>query len=152
MSHSPSFQCRVFLIMAACLALAAVPSFAQDARGLAMPAAAARTGALVHTVEAGGPAAKAGIAVNDVIVAIDGIPMRSAWQIGEVLSRHRPGDAMVLAITRATDGASAEVTMILGTNPRKPSLAYMGLSCIGWVQIVPRGSESTDSPQVPFSI
>src|ERR1700748_1613820 len=42
-------------------------------------------GVLVQSVKEGGPAAKAGLKVGDVVTAVDGKAVDSAWNIGDLL-------------------------------------------------------------------
>jgi S1-C subfamily serine protease len=68
-------------------------------------------GALIGTVEDGGPAASAGLlptrwdqfgnlALGDLIVAIDGKPVRSVDDLLAALEQHEPGDQVKLSIVR----------------------------------------------------
>jgi membrane-associated protease RseP (regulator of RpoE activity) len=57
-------------------------------------------GVLVQSVKEGGPAAKAGLRVGDVVVSIDGSPVESAWTIGDLLDDKKAGDTVRLEIVR----------------------------------------------------
>jgi putative serine protease PepD len=87
-------------------------------------------GALVDTVTAGGPAAKAGIkggthtvtvqgqqfnAGGDVITALDGKAITSADELVQQVANYRPGDTVTLTVVRA--GKSMDVKVTLGTRP-----------------------------------
>jgi len=70
-------------------------------------------GALVKAVLAGDPAEAAGIEVDDIIVTIDGTPVRGTADLtcylGEYIS---PGDEVTLTIIR--DGVEIELTLEVG--------------------------------------
>jgi S1-C subfamily serine protease len=55
-------------------------------------------GAAATAVYAGGPGAKAGIQPGDVVVAIDGKPVRSSEDASKVLGALRPGDSVTLEL------------------------------------------------------
>ena len=109
-------------------------------------------GAMVGEVTADGPAAKAGIAPRDVITAVEGQSVRTLNQIAEAILRHKPGDTMKLTIARASDGATAEVTMTLGANPKNASVAYMGLTLVGVMWVIPEWERAPSQPQSPGGI
>ena len=63
-------------------------------------------GVYVGTVTAGGPAAKAGLKVGDVITAVDGKPTPTSDDLGTVLAGFKPGQTVTLKIVHqsgATD-------------------------------------------------
>jgi S1-C subfamily serine protease len=57
-------------------------------------------GALVNSVEAGGPAEKAGVKRGDVIVAIDGTPVSDSNTLRNHVAEHKPGTEMKLTVVR----------------------------------------------------
>lgn len=59
---------------------------------------------LITTVQDGSAAAKAGVLIGDVVVAIDGEPVASFEALTERVGRHAPGDTIKLDIERATPG------------------------------------------------
>jgi S1-C subfamily serine protease len=75
-----------------------------------------RTGALVIAVEAGGPAAKAGINVGDSIDAFEGRTVSGAAALATALASRRPGQTVTVRITRP-DRTSATVALTLGELP-----------------------------------
>jgi S1-C subfamily serine protease len=90
-------------------------------------------GLLVERVEAGSPAAKAGIeggdtsAVvsgtnytlgGDVIVAVDGKRTTSLGELRDALARHKPGDEVEIKLYRGNDEKT--VTVKLGRQPSSP--------------------------------
>jgi putative serine protease PepD len=73
-------------------------------------------GAVVGSVEAGGPAAAAGIRGGDQILAIDGKETPDASAVAEALATQTPGKRVTLRI-RHQDGGTADVTVTLGELP-----------------------------------
>ena len=61
------------------------------------------TGARVKQVLPGSPAAKAGLEPTDVIVAVDGRPVRTTADLRKLISRHKPGETVRLSV-RAPKG------------------------------------------------
>jgi len=78
-------------------------------------------GVTVHEVDAGGPAARAGIlgagtvAGGDVIVSVDGHPVRSMADVDDVVARRRPGDGLAVELLR--DGRELTVQVELTERP-----------------------------------
>ncbi|MEP6972060.1 MAG: Do family serine endopeptidase, partial [Betaproteobacteria bacterium] len=69
-------------------------------------------GALVSSVEKGGPADKAGLQVGDVIRKIDGKVITSSGDLPAIISLASPGDKVNLEIWRK--GAASDITASLG--------------------------------------
>ena len=104
--------------------------FPQLARRLGLPVA---RGALVAKVEPGGPAKNAGIssgtskvtfegvpgvpANGDVILAIDGHPVTSSSDVGDLIVKRRPGDHVRIELLRGKSRRT--VTVTVGSRPRK---------------------------------
>lgn len=80
------------------------------AKALGMPKA---SGALINEVEAGGPAAKAGIEPGDVILMVDNSPIESAHELPRLIARHRPGAKVTLDVFSKGKGQRT-VTVTLG--------------------------------------
>jgi serine protease Do len=57
-------------------------------------------GALVVEVEPGGPAERAGIRPGDVIIAIDGTPVRQAEELPRQVARRPPGSRIAVTVLR----------------------------------------------------
>jgi putative serine protease PepD len=83
------------------------------------PSAAAEAGVpeglFVQTVVPGGPAAKAGLQVGDVITKINGQPATSTIQLQELMLTKNPGTTVQLEYSRG--GQSATATVTLGAEP-----------------------------------
>jgi serine protease Do len=75
----------------------------------------AQNGALVGQVVAGSPAASAGVQSGDAIVGIDGEPVRSTRDLAVILSRHKIGDQVAVALAGPAGRRTPRVT--LGTTP-----------------------------------
>jgi putative serine protease PepD len=84
--------------------------------GVTIADSPSRPGALVVTVQPGGPAAKAGIAAGDSIVKIDGIDISDAAALSSALAEHQPGDTITLSVI-GTDGNSRTASVTLGELP-----------------------------------
>lgn len=79
----------------------AVGSVESDAAAARLGLDPSVRGVVVSAVYDGQPAARAGIVVGDVIVAIDGSAVRSAADFEEVLAEHGPGDRLELELVDA---------------------------------------------------
>jgi len=69
------------------------------------------TGAKVMQVVVESPAEKAGLKVDDVVVAIDGRPVRTNTQLRSALQNSRPGKEVTLGVMR--DGQQLELKAVL---------------------------------------
>jgi S1-C subfamily serine protease len=102
----------------------------------------ANHGALVQTVEAGSPAAKAGLEAGtiqatmqgstdpvvlggDVITKIDGAAVTSSDQLSQLVSAHRPGDRVKLQIVRKK-GETRQTKDVTVTLTKRPSALQTG--------------------------
>jgi putative serine protease PepD len=70
-------------------------------------------GAELAQVEAGSPAAQAGLQVGDVIVAIDGTPIKAQGDLAVTVGTHEPGDTVSVEIVR--NGSTSTVDVTLGS-------------------------------------
>jgi putative serine protease PepD len=76
----------------------------------------ANVGVYIGTVTSGGPAAKAGLQVGDVITAVDGKATQSEDALGAALASRKPGQTVSLSITRQS-GSKKTVRVTLGQFP-----------------------------------
>ena len=72
-------------------------------------------GAAVVAIFADSPASKAGLREGDVVVAIDGRPVRSTAAISKALGAHKPGDSVVLDVV--DQSGPRRVTVTVGKRP-----------------------------------
>jgi S1-C subfamily serine protease len=70
-----------------------------------------RPGLVVVQVDPNGPAARAGVKVNDVITAVDGRPVTEAGALYEELAEEAPGSRCVLLIARGNQMVSVSVPL-----------------------------------------
>ena len=73
-------------------------------------------GVLLTSVDAGGPAARAGLVAGDVIVEVNGKSTQDAEALTGVLATLKPGDVARVAVIRA-DGSQQTVSVTLGQIP-----------------------------------
>ncbi len=74
-----------------------------------------RNGALVQSVSRPGPADKAGIKAGDVIIAVDGMPVKETRQLIDHVSAIAPGSKTELEVIR--DGKRQMISVVLGERP-----------------------------------
>lgn len=72
-------------------------------------------GVLISSVEANGPAARAGLKSGDVVLEYDGQPITGTAQLPRLVTRARPGTKASLVIWR--DRARREITVTIGETP-----------------------------------
>jgi len=77
-----------------------------------------RQGALVPQVEAGSAADKSGVQAGDVIVSLDGQPIRKSHDLPIKVARHQPGDKVVLEVFR--DGKRKTISVVVEEMPDEP--------------------------------
>jgi putative serine protease PepD len=68
-------------------------------------------GVRLSSVESDGPADKAGLEVDDVIIAIDDQPVSAPEELIVAIRTHRPGDKVTLTYERGGQRRTAEVTL-----------------------------------------
>lgn len=78
-------------------------------------------GAIVADLVAGGPSARSGLLVGDVVVAINGQSVKNSSELTRRVAQARPGDALRLDIIR--NGRRQQVTVRSGTRPSERELA-----------------------------
>lgn len=72
-------------------------------------------GVLVQDVTEGGPAAKAGVRVEDVVLAVNGIPVQDSGDLQELVAELNPGARAKLELYR--DGKPQAISVQLGEVP-----------------------------------
>jgi serine protease Do len=88
--------------------------------GISIEDLAEGPGAKVLEVTEGSPAAKAGIAKNDIITSVDGSSICDVATLQEKASDLKAGDAITLKLTR--DGKSKEVTVKIPKKVKKANI------------------------------
>src|SRR6266702_3411258 len=73
------------------------------------------TGIMIIDVVKDGPADKAGLMVNDLVVKIDDSPTNDLNKFREIVINHKPGDEVIVHFTR--DGKEAEFRLTIGERP-----------------------------------
>jgi PDZ domain-containing protein len=83
------------------------------------------TGALIADVAAGSPAAKAGLEPTDVIVAVNGAPVRTTSDLRRLMSRRSPGDTVRLTLRSAKQLRQVRVKTV--ADPQDSKRAILGV-------------------------
>jgi S1-C subfamily serine protease len=73
-------------------------------------------GPVIVLVQSGGPAAKAGLVVGDLVVSINGTPTPDSATLIEAVAGRHPGDVVTLKVQHQ-DGTTATVSVTLGQLP-----------------------------------
>jgi PDZ domain-containing protein len=79
---------------------------------------------VVESVTVGGPSDGV-LEPGDVVLAVDGTPVSSADEVRAAVTKHQPGEQVVLKIRRGSD--DSEVTVTAGASPDDPSRAVLGI-------------------------
>ncbi len=74
-------------------------------------------GLIVVSVETDGPAARAGLMLGDVLVALEGRPLQDPGDVQDVLAARRAGTAVTASLVRAGEPLQAAIT--LGERPSR---------------------------------
>jgi S1-C subfamily serine protease len=72
---------------------------------------------LVVSVDPGGPGDKAGVAVGDLVLSLDGKPVKDLRELLRILLSHRGGETLAAEVLRGTDKRA--VSLVLGTKPHR---------------------------------
>ena len=81
-------------------------------------------GALVNSVEKGGPADKAGIEASDVILKFDGKPVNSSGDLPRIVSATKPGSKAGTQVWRK--GMTKDLTVVVGETPDEKPASRQG--------------------------
>ena len=68
-------------------------------------------GVLIGNVQSGGAAELAGIKDKDIIISIDGVDVNSTAELQEQISKHRPGDKIIVVVKRDNKRKPFNVTL-----------------------------------------
>jgi serine protease Do len=91
------------------------------ARALDVPLGAAQVASFSADADGREPASDAGLRVDDVITAVDGVTLTDSRQLVSLVSNKRPGDEVRLTYNR--DGDERTATVRLGTRPSDEQMA-----------------------------
>jgi membrane-associated protease RseP (regulator of RpoE activity) len=86
--------------------------------------------AAVTDVVADGPADEAGLEVDDLIIAVDGLALESGDHLSATVRSHAPGDKLALTIIRREDDTQVlqlEVTLGRDRDEQGQVVAYLGI-------------------------
>jgi PDZ domain-containing protein len=75
-------------------------------------------GALVSQVVVDSPAAKAGVEPTDIVVSVDGKPVRKASELRRLIGRHKPGETVRLGLRTGKELREARVGTFAGPGGR----------------------------------
>ncbi len=75
-------------------------------------------------VQAGSPAAKAGLQAGDVITAVNGTPVASINQFVATIANYAPGDTVTLTVNRS--GSTKTIKLTLGSQPANATTQTQG--------------------------
>lgn len=109
---------RTWVVPAAALARAVDASLemTRSSAWLGITGERAETGGVsVLDVDPGSPAAESGLAVGDVVVAIEGRPVLSLAELAMDLGDHAPGDLVTITVDQ--QGTMLDIPVVLGTRP-----------------------------------
>jgi serine protease Do len=77
-------------------------------------------GAIVAELVAGGPAAKAGLLPDDILVGVNGVTIANRSELTREVAKARPGDTIRMSVLR--DGKPRTVNVVSGTRPAEGAL------------------------------
>src|SRR5437879_13689677 len=75
------------------------------------------SGALVNSVEKGGPAEKAGVETGDIILKFDGKSVSTSSELPRIVGSTKPGNKAALEVWRK--GVTREITVTVGELPEE---------------------------------
>jgi len=78
-------------------------------------------GAIVSDLVPGGPSSRAGLAPGDVVVGINGVPVKTSSELTREVAKGKPGDTLRLDVIR--DGKHRTVEVRSGVRPAEKDLA-----------------------------
>jgi tetratricopeptide (TPR) repeat protein len=90
-------------------------SFEKSWLGITFVDTRMQAGTAIIAVQAGSPAAEAGVEAGSFITAVDGQEIKECRQVMERLKEKQPGETLVLSLTKGRE--SSEVTVTLGKSP-----------------------------------
>jgi S1-C subfamily serine protease len=104
-------------------------------------------GVLVAAVSEDSPAEKAGLKLNDLITAVDGVRVRSPQAVAETVASRAPGSRATLTVVRMPDTKEMTIEVVLGENPSEKGKGYLGIRMSRFMGL--QGPERPDSDSGP---
>ncbi len=102
-----------------------VPPFGGPRHGQVITGTRSINGATLTQVVADSPAAKAGLQVGDVILAVGGQNIDNQHLLDALIRQKKPGDTVELKIQHGSETKTINVT--LGAQPNNASVPYLGV-------------------------
>ena len=107
-------------------------------------------GAIVADVSPGGPSARAGVQVGDIVVGVNGATVKSSSDLTRQVARVRAGDVLRLDVIR--DGKRRMVEVRSGVRPSEKELAANDNTGGGRGGVVPGAPPSPRAPVLGLSL
>jgi len=85
-------------------------------------------GVSVAEVTRNGPADKAGLKTNDLIVAVDGMPVRTARDLRNQVALKKPGQSITVSVQRDKSGKPLPIKVTTEAEPAPPEEALVSIS------------------------
>jgi membrane-associated protease RseP (regulator of RpoE activity) len=98
---------------------------------------AGQSGALVEAVDPGSAAEKAGIQVNDLIIAVNGAPVDANHALADLIRAYKPGDKVTLSVQRKASTRSMDVTLGSRKLDTGQEVASLGVTYSAWPAVGP---------------
>lgn len=90
------------------------------------PAANVLNGVRIDQVDPNGPAGKAGVQVNDIVTAVGSTKLDANHSLADLIQAQKPGDAVVLSITRGAQ--TIQLTVTLGASSADSAKPLLGVT------------------------
>ena len=105
-------------------------------------------GAVVNGVEPGGPAEKAGLKPNDIVVEVAGRRVETGQAITNVIQSRRPGESVSVGVLRQGKRINLQVTLGENTQPQGEDILGMTLQRLGAEESAALGLPATTGLRV----
>jgi hypothetical protein len=125
---------RGTIALIALFSLFAVRGRSQEIEALGLDGVASEEGFVVTKLAAGGPATSAGLRVGDLLISVEGEPLRNSTEMFELMSHKKEGSGLLVEYVR--QGRHATAKLIIGTTKGK---------------LLVKGATNRPRPQVPAS-
>lgn len=122
----------------------------------------ARDGLLLNQIYDDSPADKAGLRQFDVVLAVDGVPVRSYESLNDTLEKREPGDEVDVLFVRGGERRTVSVTLVRGDELRAPAPAgpgtggggagRVGVGPDGRVYVWPDAATPPAAPRLPVDL